>query len=465
MAKRFLTGLVVIILIIAVIFPTTIQAASAPTNSQSLVCYDSSSLLSTLQQCGNMNITIRISGTRTYSGGYVPNGKVTDATQLVIDTQLRNIVWSGTSFSDQLLQLGYTLTCSGTVSADGSNISSLILNTKSGPDNVGNSEQKNVTLSNVPIQWPQHFDISSGSLQTDYKGAAVSSYVTSTSYTGTLYDPSAWGHYTESMADWNYNDSGNLIEIVFLYPGQVTATTPSTNAPPVTTTSSSDDSLVHVSALTGQVEYCLPQADHTKLSSWHMLRMGTALPKDTYIKTAEDSSVVLSCADMSTFVLKPESEIQLTGPAEKEGKLRMLAGDLWANVKKMVKDGNMEVEMTQAVAGIKGTTFVMHETGTESTLKVIEGQVAFTSDFNGTVQQVATGQMATDSGKGTSTIKTFDVTAEQNDWNTVIATTNSAPTKSSGNNTLILIIVAAVAVIVVITLIAVLRKNKKAAKS
>jgi tellurite resistance-related uncharacterized protein len=98
-----------------------------------------------------------------------------------------------------------------------------------------------------------------------------------------------------------------------------------------------------------------------------------------------------------------------------------VAGNLWANVKKMVKDGSMEVEMTQAVAGIKGTTFVLSDDGTHSTLKVIEGTVAYTSKTDDKTTLVSTGEMEIADTSGSHPKQAFDVTSETKSWDAILA--------------------------------------------
>jgi hypothetical protein len=82
---------------------------------------------------------------------------------------------------------------------------------------------------------------------------------------------------------------------------------------------------------------------------------------------------------MTTFKMKPESEIILSSSPKNESKLNLIAWKILINVKRMLKDWTMDVEMSQAVAWIKGTIFELEETWTESKLKVFEWTVEFTS--------------------------------------------------------------------------------------
>ena len=144
---------------------------------------------------------------------------------------------------------------------------------------------------------------------------------------------------------------------------------------------------------------------------WHFAKIDEPLYTDTRIKTGLDSSSIVSFADMSTFVMKPSSS-----PTKKESKIKLAVGNIWANVKKMVKDGTMDIEMSQAVAGIKGTIFVceVKEDGT-SILKVIEGEVQFTDKATGNVTSVTDGKMIA-SGQQAMPLSDFNIKAEHKDW-------------------------------------------------
>lgn len=165
------------------------------------------------------------------------------------------------------------------------------------------------------------------------------------------------------------------------------------------------DSGVRVAGMTGQ---CDIEIDGVR----RPLKMDDVIPVDAHIITEEDSKIILSFVDMSTFVVEPESHIVISAPSEKESKLKLVAGNIWANIKKMVKDGTIEVEMNQAVAGIKGTTFVCEEKDGKSILKVFEGIVEFKSKANGKTVQVKGGEKVVADTKGLSPAEKFDVFEE-----------------------------------------------------
>jgi hypothetical protein len=145
----------------------------------------------------------------------------------------------------------------------------------------------------------------------------------------------------------------------------------------------------------------------------------TKLKPGMLVRTSEDSSAIIGFGDLSTFELKPESTILITTPPATDSKIKLVLGNIWINVKKMAKNGTMEVDMSQAVAGIKATTLVLHEDGKNSTLKVIDGTVAFTSKADKKTTLIATGETIAANKSGSQVKQTFDVAAETKSWENV----------------------------------------------
>lgn len=173
-----------------------------------------------------------------------------------------------------------------------------------------------------------------------------------------------------------------------------------------------EDSGARFSSMNGEVE-----VRHEQDSAWEFAKLDTPLYVLDHVKTGEESQAIIGFADLSTFLLKEESEIVVTTPPKKDSKLRLVAGNIWANVKKLAKDGTMEVEMSQAVAGIKGTTFVLEDDGTHSTIKVIEGTVVFTAKNGSTPPAVVgAGETVTATRAGLAEKTAFDVARESAAW-------------------------------------------------
>ena len=172
-----------------------------------------------------------------------------------------------------------------------------------------------------------------------------------------------------------------------------------------------NDSGVRFNGLNGQVEVLFPGE-----TEWDFADLSTALPEGTRIKTDVDSSCVLSFTDMSVFILKPESEVIVSTTSEKDTKLNLLAGNIWVNVKKMVNGGSLDVQMNQAIAGAKGTTFVCIEQAGLSILYVIEGTVEFTNTETDEVETVIEGESVYVNDGETREVKPFDVEMQKGYW-------------------------------------------------
>ena len=133
------------------------------------------------------------------------------------------------------------------------------------------------------------------------------------------------------------------------------------------------------------------------------------------VYTADDSECILSLSDLTTFKMKPQTAIWMNTESEKQSSLALLGGKVLANVKKMINTGSMSVEMSQAVAGIKGTIFVLESDDESSWLRVLEGEVELTGTTEG-VALVSAGQqvLATNGTLGPSS--QFSIGEELNAW-------------------------------------------------
>lgn len=116
--------------------------------------------------------------------------------------------------------------------------------------------------------------------------------------------------------------------------------------------------------------------------AWYWAELDQVLCVNDHVKTWDDSSCVLSMADMTTFVMSSNSEVILTTPPKKDNKLKLIGWKILVNIKRMFKDGTMDVEMSQAVAWARWTIFELDENGKESKLKVFQWIVEFTSKVN-----------------------------------------------------------------------------------
>ncbi len=148
---------------------------------------------------------------------------------------------------------------------------------------------------------------------------------------------------------------------------------------------------------------------------WEYLSPGDVIYAGDVIYTDDDSEVILSLSDMTTFEMGPNSNIWMNTEDEKENKFIRFGGKVLANVKKMVETESMSVEMSQAVAGIKGTIFVAESDDTTSILRVLEGEVELTGK-NGGVKLLGAGQAVVVRNGTLGEIEEFSIDEELDSW-------------------------------------------------
>ncbi len=134
------------------------------------------------------------------------------------------------------------------------------------------------------------------------------------------------------------------------------------------------------------------------------------------IRTKSESGAILSFADLSTFVLKEESIVVLGADDEKKSNISLVAGNIWVNVKKMVTDGSLDIEMSQAVAGIKGTNITCSTSSSEDRIQVLRGHAEVLIRETREKIELSEGEeLIVKAGGKTEKIE-IDVTAEQKKW-------------------------------------------------
>jgi hypothetical protein len=143
---------------------------------------------------------------------------------------------------------------------------------------------------------------------------------------------------------------------------------------------------------------------------------GTVLCAGDHILTGEDSNAIVTFSDLSSLMVKPESEITIIAPPANATKLEIISGKLKMNVQRVLRGDTLEVRSNLAVTSIKGTTIVCEVTESSSTLKVLEGTASFTSTSTGEEILVSAGEMATATVNGLSLPQSFDVDAENASW-------------------------------------------------
>ncbi len=173
-----------------------------------------------------------------------------------------------------------------------------------------------------------------------------------------------------------------------------------------------EDSGIKFSDLHGEVTV-RPDANE---EGWELAELSSKLNVLDHVKTEQDSGAILSMQDMTTFVVKPESEIILTVPSGQDSKVTLVAGNIWVNVKKMVTNGTMEVEMSQAVAGIKGTNITCSTSRDEDRIQVLRGIAEVLIRETQERMTVAEGEELVIKAGGKAEKVEIDVSAEQKKW-------------------------------------------------
>lgn len=173
------------------------------------------------------------------------------------------------------------------------------------------------------------------------------------------------------------------------------------------------DSGVKFSSLSGEVSVRPNSADD---DAYEFAELSMTLYNEDRIRTIEKSGAILSFADLSTFVMKEDSIIVLDVGNEKNSKINLIAGNIWVNVKKMVADGSMDVEMSQAVAGIKGTNITCSTNRDEDRIQVLRGQAEVLIRESREKIMVNEGEELVVKAGGKTEKVEIDITQEQKKW-------------------------------------------------
>ena len=172
-------------------------------------------------------------------------------------------------------------------------------------------------------------------------------------------------------------------------------------------------SAIRTESVSAEVEV-FPESDPGAIFS---AKPTTVLRVDDHVLTGERSHAVITFADLSTLQMKEESEIIISCPELRSSRVDYRKGTLWLKVKKLILGDAIEAKTNLAAMGIYGTTLVTEVTDEATTLKVLDGDVEFTSLATGEGVMVAAGETVTATAEGLSEKGTFDVEAESASWN------------------------------------------------
>jgi hypothetical protein len=148
------------------------------------------------------------------------------------------------------------------------------------------------------------------------------------------------------------------------------------------------------------------------------LGKGTLLNEWDVIQTGADSRVEISMTDGSTLRLGENTrlELRVAPPTGKAFAARLWLGAVWAKVHKLLQDESFQVETQNAVAGVRGTEFLVEAgAGTrEDNVRVYEGSVEVRGRGGEWMHRVEPGhELAVRHGQTPAGPKPFDPSSEE----------------------------------------------------
>ena len=127
------------------------------------------------------------------------------------------------------------------------------------------------------------------------------------------------------------------------------------------------------------------------------------------IRTGIDSEAVLGLTDRTSFTIGPKSRLAMPPYEGEVSDLMMMMGVIWINMKKTFTTGEMRLDGTNAIAGIKGTIVAAEETGSETRFWLFAGKVEVTSKKTKKKVMLQAGQMTTTGKDGKIVVKKFNI--------------------------------------------------------
>ena len=196
---------------------------------------------------------------------------------------------------------------------------------------------------------------------------------------------------------------------------------------------------------------------------WEYCDLDTVIHYGDEIWTEPDSGAVLSLQDMSTFRICESTKMAMPPREEAVSSFKILAGNVWVNMKKMWEGGEFHVELDQVVAGIKGTTFAAEQTDGISRFYLFTSSAEVTSKITGEKVTLKPGEYAEVADDGIIAVKTFDIPSKAKELILPMEILKDDGYKAGGTIiwTIILSVVGVIAIIIVTVVI--ISKKKKTA--
>ncbi len=130
------------------------------------------------------------------------------------------------------------------------------------------------------------------------------------------------------------------------------------------------------------VSFVQGNAELGRGGQWQPIKLGAAIAEGESVRTGKGARVEITFVDGSRFRVGSGAEVVMTkaafaGKARENVSMKLLVGRAWASVAKAGgASSNFHVETTNAVAGVRGTSFAVLASGDASALvRVYSGAV------------------------------------------------------------------------------------------
>ena len=195
---------------------------------------------------------------------------------------------------------------------------------------------------------------------------------------------------------------------------------------------------------------------------WEYCDLDTVIHYGDEIWTEADSGAVLSLQDMSTFRICESTKMAMPPREEAVSSFKILAGNVWVNMKKMWEGGEFHVELKQAVCGIKGTTFAAEQTDEISKFYLFTSSAEVTSKITGEKVTLKPGEYAEVADDGIIAVKTFDIPAKAKELSLPMEILKDDGYKAGGNIIPIILAVVGVIAVIIVAVVIISKKRKTA---
>ena len=155
---------------------------------------------------------------------------------------------------------------------------------------------------------------------------------------------------------------------------------------------------------------------------------GMKIQRNDTVKTESNGRLDIVLNNAAGLRVQPSSEIRLKQIKPKKIDIELVVGNIFANVKKLLKGSSFEVETGTAVMGVRGTKLSASHKNGKTTFAASEGQLKVKDKATGNTYDVSAGN-AIDIGEGTTSEVRGTTTEESNDLNQ----TNELATESSSS--------------------------------